>query len=153
VSELEAFGYAQLCKWPIFPTRLVRCADGKLDKIPCIKDWPNAASTDPAQIKAWWRRWPDAVISIPTGERTGVIILDVDVWDDRNGFDTLADLGKSILPETPISHTPSGGVHIWFARTDVAIRNSAGTKGLGVGLDIRGDGGQVVVPSPQSGYW
>jgi Bifunctional DNA primase/polymerase, N-terminal len=51
-----------------------------------------------------------------------------------------------------MSHTPSGGVHIWFARTGT-IRNSAGTKGLGVGLDIRGDGGQVVIPSPHSGYW
>jgi Bifunctional DNA primase/polymerase, N-terminal len=130
--------------WPVFPTR---------HKIPCIKDWPNAASCDPAQIEAWWKQWPDAVISIPTGERTGVIVLDVDVRNTRSGFDTLADLGKPILPETPISHTPSGGVHVWFARTELAIRNSAGIKGLGAMLDIRGDGGQVVLPSLSSGYW
>jgi hypothetical protein len=151
MSPLEA-ALVYAWRWPVFPTRLVRRPDGKFDKIPCIKDWPNRASCDPAQIKAWWGRWPDAVISIPTGERTGVVILDVDVRDDRNGFDTLADLGKSILPETPISHTPSGGIHIWFGRTG-AIKNSVGTKGLGPGLDIRGDGGQVVLPLPTSDYW
>src|SRR5262249_1171336 len=52
---------------------------------------------------------------------------------------------------TPIAHTPSGGVHVYFAcNPAVEIRNSAGTKGLG--LDVRGDGGQVVVPGP-GGYW
>lgn len=151
MSPLDA-ALAYAWRWPVFPTKLVPRPDGKLDKIPHIKNWPNAASYDPAQIKAWWRQWPAAVISIPTGERTGVIIFDIDVRDDRNGFDTLADLGKSLLPETPISHTPSGGVHIWFART-IAIRNSVGTKGLGPGLDIRGDGGQVVLPSPNNDYW
>jgi hypothetical protein len=70
-------------------------------------------------------------------------------YDER----TLADLGGAILPDTPISHTPSGGVHVGFARTDLEIRNSAGKHGLGVGLDIRGDSGQAVLPSANSGYW
>jgi hypothetical protein len=149
----QALAYARDRGWPVFPTRLVRRPNGGIDKIPCIKEWPTTASRDPDQIRAWWRRWPDAVISIPTGLPSGIIILDIDVKDGRNGFDTLADLGRAILPDTPISHTPSGGVHVWFARTDVEIRNSAGAKGLGTGLDIRGDGGQVVLPSPDSGYW
>jgi hypothetical protein len=52
------------------------------------------------------------------------------------------------------SHIPPwGGVHVYFARTEFEIRNSAGEKGLGLGLDIRGDGGQVVLPSKNSGYW
>jgi hypothetical protein len=153
MTAWEAIAYAHDPGWPVFPSKLVRRANGKLDKVPLIKDWANAASCDPTQIYAWWRKWPDAVISIPTGARTGVIVLDIDIRDDRNGFDTLHALGKDSLPETPISHTRSGGVHLWFARTDLAIRNSAGTKGLGPGLDIRGDGGQVVLPSVNSLYW
>jgi Bifunctional DNA primase/polymerase, N-terminal len=61
-------------------------------------------------------------------------------------------LGRSILPETPMAHTASGGLHLYFAVIDIEIRNSAGEKGLGPGLDVRGEGGFIVVPSEGSGY-
>jgi Bifunctional DNA primase/polymerase, N-terminal len=145
-----ALAYAQERGWPIFPTRLVPRPDGTLNKIPCIK-WGTGASRDPAMIRQWWARWPDAVISIPTGKASGVVVLDIDRKKGRNGFDTLAyHLDKGVLPDTPMSHTPSGGLHVFFARTELEIRNSAGA--LGIGLDIRGDGGQVVLPGP-GGYW
>jgi hypothetical protein len=137
--------------WPVFPVLLIR-RNGKLDKQPLIKDWGNAASRDLTQIEKWWRWRPDAVIGIPTGRHSGIIVLDIDIKDGRNGFDTLADLGKPILPVTPLAHTASGGVHAYFAdRSDIEIRNSSGGKGVGVGLDIRGTGGFVVTP-PVSGY-
>jgi hypothetical protein len=88
-----------------------------------------------------------------TGLISKIIVLDIDVKAGRNGFDTLADLGKSILPETPMTHTRSGGVHVWFAYDGKPeIRNSAGTSGLGTALDIRGEGGWVVLPGARSGY-
>jgi hypothetical protein len=58
--------------WPVFPVS----ADGQ--KRPLVKDWPNVASTDPAQIEAFWRRFPRAFVAIPTGPRSGVVVLDVD---------------------------------------------------------------------------
>jgi putative DNA primase/helicase len=153
----QALAYAE--RWPVFPTALVRRANGKTDKVPLVK-WAKAEADraavdarDPALIRRWWRRWPDAVISLPTGSRSGIVVLDIDVKEDRNGFDTLADLGAAILPDTPIAHTPSGGVHVYFAcHAAVEIRNSQGGKGLGIGLDVRGEGGQVVLPGP-GGYW
>lgn len=147
-----ALAYAEKFGWPVFPTQLVRQANGTLDKIPLVK-CKNITTPDPAQIEAWWRRRPDAVPSTPTGKRSGIIILDIDCKDGRWGFDTLDALGKSILPDTPIAHTPSGGVHVYFSCIELEIRNSAGAKGLGLGLDIRGEGGAIVLPSPNSGYW
>jgi hypothetical protein len=147
-----ALAYAQKRGWPVFPSELVRQPNGKLDKVPRVK-WKEITTPDPAQIERWWRRWPNAVISIPTGRRSGTVILDIDCKEGRWGFDTLEELGRSILPDTPIAHTPSGGVHVFFGCIDLEIRNSAGIKGLGVGLDIRGEGGQVVLPSPNAGYW
>jgi len=154
-----ALGYARKRNWPVFPTGLVPRPDGTFDKVPLVKwakdpkDRAAVDARDPATIAKWWRRWPDAVISIPTGTRSGVIVLDIDVKKGRNGFDRLAELGKTAPPETPIAHTPSGGVHFYFAcNPAVEIRNSAGVKGLGLGLDVRGDGGQVVLPGP-GGYW
>lgn len=132
--------------WPIFPV-------GR-NKVPRVK-WGEAATTDPAQIETWWRQWPDALIGMKTGRASGLIVLDVDVKDPAAyGFDTLADLGLAILPNTPLAHTPSGGLHIYFAvNPQVEIRDSVGKHGLGPGLDVRGDGGYVRLPSSGSGYW
>jgi hypothetical protein len=82
-----------------------------------------------------------------------LVLLDIDVKDPRAcGFDTLAALGGVILPDTPMAHTRSGGLHVYFACIDTEIRNSEGKHGLGPGLDVRGEGGFAVVPCPGSGY-
>jgi hypothetical protein len=47
-------------------------------------------------------------------------------------------------------HTPSIGLHVYFDPGEREISNSESK--LGPGLDIRGNGGYVVVPSPRSGY-
>jgi hypothetical protein len=49
-----------------------------------------------------------------------------------------------------MAHTTSGGLHVYFANPERELRNSAGL--LGPGLDVRGAGGFVIVPSPGSGY-
>ena len=52
-------------------------------------------------------------------------------------------------------HTASGGLHLYFKPPDhVEIRNTEGAEGRGIGsgLDWRGEGGYVIVPSPGSGY-
>ena len=78
-------------------------------------------------------------------------MLDIDVKDDRaNGWDSLEDLGHSILPDSPVAHTSSGGVHWYFAHPERPLKCSTGL--LGPGLDVRSDGGYVILPSPGSGY-
>jgi hypothetical protein len=75
------------------------------------------ASTDPAITKAWRQRWPDAWIGMPTGRISGRCVLDIDVKKPaENGFDSLEDLGYLPLPETPMVHTPSGGLHVLHDR-------------------------------------
>lgn len=133
--------------WPVFPVSW----DG--GKHPLIKAWGTTATTDQSQIAAWWRRWPRALIGVPTGRRSGLVVLDIDVKQpDANGYDTIDALGLGFLPDTPLVHTRSGGLHVYFGCIGLEIRNSAGKKGLGPGLDVRGEGGLVVVPSPGSGY-
>jgi len=120
-------------------------------KRPLIKDWGRDASTDPRVIEGWWRRWPRALIGVPTGRASGIVILDVDIKNPKaNGFDSLVDLGHAILPETPLAHTQSGGLHAYFDPGEREIRNSASR--LGPGLDIRGEGGLVIVPGERGGY-
>jgi hypothetical protein len=96
------------------------------------------------------------LIGIPTGEVSGFVMLDVDVKSaDQYGFDTLDELGVSILPNTPMAHTASGGLHLYFEPPEREVGCTAGAKGRGIGpgLDWRGTGGYVIAPSADSGYW
>ena len=102
------------------------------------------ATTDPRRIHMWWSRWPQANIGMPTGERSGVFVLDV---DDLGALAELeAQIGK--LPATWTVRTPSGGLHLYFQHVE-GVTNSPG--GLPNGIDVRGQGGYVLVP-PSSGY-
>jgi hypothetical protein len=103
------------------------------------------ATTDLPRLSAWWRRWPDANVGVPTGEQSGLLVLDVD--SDADGPDSLALLERLYgpLPRTAKARTGGGGVHVFFRYpAGEVVRNSAGK--LGPGLDVRGEGGYVVVP-------
>src|SRR3954471_617174 len=51
-------------------------------------------------------------------------------------------------------HTASGGLHLYLAIPPGGLRNTGGARGRGIGpgLDWRGNGGYVIAPSPGSGY-
>jgi hypothetical protein len=138
--------------WPVFPCH----RRGERRKQPLTANGFRNATTDPAVVNVWWSRWPDALIGVPTGRAISAVVLDVDVKRlDANGFDSLADLGHAIIPDTPVVHTASGGLHIYFEPPGhLEIHNTAGHRGAGIvpGLDWRRRGGYVIVPSPGSGY-
>jgi hypothetical protein len=82
---------------------------------------------------------------MPTGNRSGWVVVDVD--PKHGGYDSLAELHEEghELPLTATIKTGGGGVHHYLRYPEgVEIRNSAGK--LGPGLDIRGEGGYVIVP-------
>jgi hypothetical protein len=123
---------------PVFP-----CKPGR--KEPLTSNGHFDATTDPERIRAWWSRWPDANIAMPTGKRSGWVVVDVD--PEHGGYDSLAELHERgyELPLTATIKTGGGGVHHYLRCPEgVEIRNSAGK--LGPGLDIRGEGGYVIVP-------
>jgi putative DNA primase/helicase len=114
-------------------------------KRPLTRNGHWDATTDPHAIERWWKRWPSANVGVPTGKKSGVVVLDVDV--DDGGLDSLAKLERAGLPvpKTARVHTGGGGIHVFFRYPrETVIRNSAGM--LGPGLDVRGEGGYVVVP-------
>jgi Bifunctional DNA primase/polymerase, N-terminal len=119
---------------PIFPCSAV-------DKTPIPSNGFKAATTNERIIRIWWDRHPDAMVGMPTGERTGVFVLDVDV--KSGGFETLAALEAEHgpLPATRAVRTGSGGRHFYF--NHVGLGNSAGRL-HGRGIDVRGQGGFVI---------
>jgi hypothetical protein len=115
------------------------------------------ATTDPATIRRWWTRNPRANIGLACGA-SSLVVIDLDVKGDRDGVDTLRRLlaaegpGESrnrsfrkTVGRTVASRTPSGGWHLFFRQPAGArIRSSAGK--LGPGVDVRGQGGYIVLP-------
>jgi hypothetical protein len=117
-------------------------------KHPPMDEWQRWATTDVELIRQWWTAHPTHGVGIATGVESGIFVLDVDVADGKRGDDTLADLEAtySPLPATMEVITGSGGRHLYFGMPEgVVIVNSAGGR-LGPGLDIRGEGGQVLAP-------
>lgn len=116
-------------------------------KRPPFDAWQDKATTDEALIRRWWKGAAHGV-GIATGTRSGIFVVDVDVRPGKDGNETLADLEAAYgpLPATREHLTGSGGRHLFFAiPPGVVITNDAGVR-LGPGLDVRGEGGQVLAP-------
>lgn len=107
------------------------------------------ASTDPEQIDRWFRHTPGANLALPTGARSGLLVVDLDTKHGVDGRATLAavEARLGVLPPTLVSETPSGGEHRWFTMPMATIRNSAGRLAGedAPGLDVRAEGGYVLV--------
>ena len=128
--------------WFVFPC--------KPNKKPFTKNGFKDASSDPEQVRKWWTQHPNALVGMPTGGN-GLFVLDVDVHKD-DGFASLAALEKThgALPAGPYVDTPSSGRHYYFRAPLERIPGCSASK-IGPGLDIRGEGGYVIVP-PSPGY-
>ncbi len=109
---------------------------------PLLPEGPRAATTDPAIIRAWWQRWPQANVAIATGPGSGLVVIDV---DPGNGGDaSWAVLEARGIPSTLRAHTPSGGWHLYFRHPGIKVWNSQSL--IGPGIDVRGDSGYLTAP-------
>lgn len=132
---------------PVHSVENVKCSCRKINcgdegKHPMTRSGVKDATIDLSESKQWWLKWPNANVAIATGIKSGIVVLDI---DPRNGGDeTLAKLIKDIgqLPSTVVADTGGGGQHYYFKYPDVDIKG--GNNKLGVGIDVKSDGGYVV---------
>ena len=132
---------------PVFPCN--PSADQDKGKKPLTEHGFKDATTDAEQINLWWTKWPNALIGMPTGAISKCFVLDIDVDETKgkNGEESLSKLinGHGKLPDTVEAMTPRGGRHIYFKHPGGAIIQNSTSK-IGKDLDIRGDGGYVILP-------
>jgi hypothetical protein len=127
--------------WPVFP-----CQAGR--KTPATAHGHLDATTDPAQITAWYDRHPNWNLAIATGA-PGPDVLDVDDHGPAgNGYAAFARLTRAGLLDGAAAYirTPSGGLHAYF--TGSAQRNG---HLPGHHLDFRAAGGYVLAPPSWAG--
>jgi len=122
---IAALQYADL-GWSVIPI-------GK-DKKSLIK-WEVYQRTRAAkkEIEAWFTRYPDANVGIVTGAISGIVVIDIDTPEKID----------YPLPLTVASQTASGGRHIFCKHPGREVKNRVR---IVPNVDIRADGGYVVVP-------
>ena len=143
----HALWYASLGH-PVFPCHAptpdgCSCRDPtctNVGKHPRTLHGHNDATTDPEQIRRWWGAWPQANI----GLRTGVSLTALDIDPRHAGDATLHMLEHQYepLPDTPLSHTGSGGQHRCFA----TVEGLRSVNGILEGIDLKAEGGFIIVP-------
>jgi hypothetical protein len=116
---------------------------------PLLSDWRNQGTSERWELTGWRYSFEEGFnLGVVTGAASNLFVLDVD--GPNHGVDGAASLARleclhDPLPVTAEARTPGGGRHIYFRLpAGRRIRNSAGR--LGVGLDVRGEGGYIVAP-------
>ncbi|TSD62437.1 bifunctional DNA primase/polymerase [Aeromicrobium piscarium] len=124
---------------PVFP-----CVPG--EKRPLTPKGFHDATTDLQQVKAWWHRYPTANLAVPTGEASGVVVVDVDIHGHVNGYEAFDRAQQAgLFPSWSfLVDTPSGGLHIYYPATQGVVQRS--WQAAKCGVDFRGDGGYVLIP-------
>jgi len=122
--------------WPLLP-----CVTR--DKMPLIKSWPKYATVVPQTLTQWLKRWPQCNWAAITGPKSNFFVLDVDGQPGEDAIHRFSIDGKA-LPDT-LSVGTARGRHLYFAWSrEIRINNTVSR--LSEGLDIRGEGGYVIVP-------
>ena len=115
---------------PVFPLRT-------RGKAPRTKTGFKEATTDEKQIRAWWKKWPEANIGLYPGP-ADIVVVDI---DGVKGLKFAEEHGWLDVP-TPHVITAKGR-HLFFRKpSDVVIPNAK----LHPQIDVRGDKGYVVAP-------
>lgn len=121
---------------------------GSAGKHPVARAWTEASVTDEQMVHAIWTARPYANVGILTGVKAGIWVLDI---DPKNGGDvSLAELQAEHgpLPPTYTVRTGGGGVHYYFLMpSNFVVRNRQRNGSIAKGIDVRGEGGQVVAPN------
>ncbi|MBM3495189.1 MAG: hypothetical protein FJX72_12840 [Armatimonadetes bacterium] len=102
-------------------------------KVPVLKGWQSSKPASFAEVQGWVAKGHN--LGLRTGSVSGVIVID----DDSTDGSASATLG---LPKTVTVVTGSGKRHYYFKAPNFKVGNSV--KSLADGIDVRGDGGQVV---------
>jgi len=125
--------------FPIFPC----FADGKR---PLTGSGFHEATRDTDQVSRWWNRWPRANIGMPTGQASGIDVVDIDVTGAGSGFDTIEHATHEglLTGELGRVRTPSGGLHIYFPADP--SQDQRCWQAASAHIDFRGNGGYVIVP-------
>lgn len=103
-------------------------------KIPVHKGWQRRKPAELSEVQRWIAKGHN--LGVRTGRVSGIVVVDDDSID--------GSASKTLnLPRTVTAITGSGKLHFYFRAPAFKVGNSV--KTVADGIDVRGDGGQVVL--------
>jgi hypothetical protein len=116
----------------------IRVFPCRRDKSPYTPNGFKDASRERSRVSAWWHRWPDASIGMPTGQINGLVVADLDERTPE-----ALKVWESLPPTTEVKtgRASGEGRHRYY-RVEGDVRS----RKLADGLDMKGDGGYVLLP-------
>lgn len=114
------------------------CFPCSASKAPITPHGFKDATADRNDLALLWRLHPGPLVGVPTGDASGLNVLDIDA---RHGGRGWFSENRARLPATRVHRTRSGGLHLVF-RHEPGLRCSAGR--VAPGVDVRADGGYVI---------
>jgi hypothetical protein len=133
------------------------CPQGTRGKHPRDADWTNCANhvTTFEQAQNIWgvEGNPSFNVGIVTGECSGIVVLDIDGETGRQSLQKLIEDTGQDLTLTRTHKTGSGGLHLIFEEPEgfYLTNSNKNLKRDYPGIDIRGNGGQIVTCPSVSG--
>lgn len=130
-TNLDWALYYRSIGWSVFPIP-------KGSKIPIVswKKYQTEVATE-NEIRAWWTINPDSNIALATGKVSDLIIFDLDAKHGRTSKEFQ-------IPPTVCARSGGGGEHFFFKYPESHVQSSNGQL-FGPGVDVKGDGGYVVL--------
>lgn len=100
------------------------------------------ATSNVAEVEKLWSEHPHSNVGVATGERSNIVVVDIDVKHGAKGEESALALD---LPETLEASTPSGGRHLYYQypRSGTKVGREINWR---PGIDLLGDAGYVVAP-------
>lgn len=126
---------------PVFPVKPEA-------KTPLTQNGFLDARSDYQSVRKWQNkfgnitRWGGV-----TGKISTVTVIDID--KKNGGLETFEAIKKNHWPICPTVKTPGGGYHFYFSSPSTEIKSRANIL---QGIDVRSEGGYVVLPTLHSGY-
>jgi hypothetical protein len=127
-------------QYPVFPCRQkeeIVNGETRKSKSPLISGGFKSAKDKSTVVSRWWGQWPDALVGVPTGRRTGLVVVDIDpeglAWYEAH---------RAKLPKTQI-HRTHRGLHLLF-HDPLTDQVGSSTSKVAPGIDVRGDGGYII---------
>jgi len=119
---------------PVFPVDPVSF-------IPKVK-WKEYQTRLPEESNLiyWWTMWPDAMIGMATGKLSGLVAIDV---DSKNGGTLKPGFLEENRTQCVASTSHIDGRHYYYTYPSQGLTTRIG---LETGIDIKADGGYIVLP-------
>jgi putative DNA primase/helicase len=132
--------------WPVFPIMNGHKGEETPERSNThhLNNGHLGASDNPAVVRGWWERWPDANIGLHL-DAAGLVAVDADIYKPDCGWRSFIE-GRD-LPETLVQRSARGGAHYIFkAPPDVRFPGV-----LCPGVEIKHKGYILLEPSTFDG--